>query len=197
MSWRQSVERYEREAVAILKRYRLPTEAEILKKRNIQPEDNLSRAAILVIYGAHHLRKGLAQGRCEDALDRLSQVRDAYLEMWLREKVPEYEKGTILGDDTHAIHSLVRDIRGPKLKQKRAIDNRHKANRQAKEKAILLCNERRKDRPVDTVGEVIYFVKVAMEKDGLKKYSEKTIRTWVASQFPPKARKGGRPRNST
>ena len=200
MNWRESVEGYEKEAAAVLKGYRLPADAVKLAKRNAQPKDRLEGAAMLVIYGAHHLRKELERGRIEEALDRLTQVYDSYLEMWFLKKVPEYKNGVVVGDSPLAKNSLVRDIREPKLKQKRAIDSRHKADREAKEKAISLCKERQKERPKDKVGEITNFVKVALEKeDGsmYSEYSEKTIRTWIAKYLPPEARKGGRPRNST
>lgn len=88
MNWREAVDRFEREAVAVLKEHKLPTTAEELIGRDTSAGDRMIGAAMRIVFGAHYLQKELERGRCERALNRLFSVCAAYEEFLLLRDVP-------------------------------------------------------------------------------------------------------------
>ena len=134
--------------------------------------------------------------------DRFSYAEnDARDALWhlgeLRAVITRNDMGAIFARLKDATRSAIRarvglvepiTARGRKamLTSDRAAEIRHARNRQANAKAVALCRDRRKERPTDRVGDVAYFVMVALRDEGFD-YLEGTVHDWIAPQFPPRS----------
>lgn len=81
-----------------------------------------------------------------------------------------------------------------RMEKKFAAQKKDKSNAETKKKARELAREFRQIKPKERIGEGVGFVQAGLKDKGFKKYSDKTIRKWIADLFPPELRRSGAPR---
>ena len=94
MNWdyEKAVNRFEREAKSVLKSNGLPTSALKLKEKACQARDRLVLNAMIVVLGAHYLKKEIENNRIHQALNRFFSICDAYEQMEIYLNAESFDK---------------------------------------------------------------------------------------------------------
>lgn len=149
MNWKKTVERIERDAIVALVSEGLPHTRDEISQwlKHSQPETDLARFAVQVIFGVYYLRDFVERGRLDSALDKLLEVIAAHNEMDVLWNVPAYG-----GARQHVTQQYFKDTHdGARAREGRKTAGRKKKATPEQVKKALDAEHQKKPRARITV----------------------------------------------